>query len=62
MNAGVSGDAQSAANQLVNAAQEIANSAIDLGEEAAGSVLDAVITANSLLGGVLETLKGKLVG
>lgn len=62
MSDGISGDAQGAANQLVDAAQEIANSAVDLSEEAAGAVLDAVLTANELLGTALKTLRAKLVG
>lgn len=59
---GVVGDAQGAANQLVDLAQQVANGAVDLGEEAARAVLNDVIAANSLLGAALETLKGKLVG
>lgn len=59
---GVSGDAQGAANQLVDLAQQVANGAVDLGEDAARMVLSDVIAANSLIGSALETLKGKLVG
>lgn len=62
MEAGMSGGAQSAANQLVDAAQKVANEAVDVGEEAVGAVLEAVITANTLLGQTLESLKGRLVG
>jgi hypothetical protein len=59
---GMSGDAQDAANELVDSAQKVANSVVDLGEEAARTVLGAVIEANRLLGSALETISKKLVG
>lgn len=59
---GLTGTAQSTANNLVDAAQAVANEAIDLGEEAVHAVLSAVLTANKLLGDTLETLAGKLTG
>ena len=58
---GLSGDAQGAANQLVDSAQQIANSVVDLGEEAAATVLGAVIEANKIIGEALASLAAKLV-
>ena len=58
---GATGEAQAAANSIVDSAQKIANDVIDLGEQGVVTVLDAVITANSALGQALETLKDKLV-
>lgn len=57
----VSGDAQGAANQLVDSAQDLANQVVDLAEEAAATVLGSVIEANRLIGVALETLAAKLV-
>lgn len=59
---GATGAVQEVANSLVDSAQELANSVVDLGEEAVGTVLGAVLTANKLLGDVLETLANKVVG
>lgn len=61
MEGSVSGDAQGAANQLVDSAQALANEVIDIAEDAAATVLGAVIEANRLIGVSLETLAAKLV-
>lgn len=59
---GASGEAQSLANDVVDAAQACVNGVYDLGEEAAGEVVAALLTANKLVGEALEKASAALVG
>lgn len=59
---GMTGDAQQAANNLVNAAQDVSNSVFDVAEDAVVTVLNAVVQANRLLGDALESLSQRIAG
>lgn len=56
------GDAQAAANKLVDSAQAIANQAINLTDETARTILGDVTGAIDALNGVVKALAAKLVG
>jgi len=59
---GVTGNAQDAANEVLDLAKELANDAVDLGEHNAKVVLETGIKIYDALGEVLKAASGKLVG